>query len=81
VSWVLDADIRGFFYNLSHEWTMKFIEHRVGRSKDTSPDPEMAEGGGIGRRPVVGDETGYTAGSGFTADRRRVSTLPLRSKG
>src|ERR1035438_10341395 len=25
----LDADIRGFFDNLSHEWTMKFIEHRV----------------------------------------------------
>src|SRR6266496_3960063 len=28
VNWVLDADIRGFFDNLSHEWTMKFIEHR-----------------------------------------------------
>jgi hypothetical protein len=24
-NWVLDADIRGFFDNLSHEWTMKFI--------------------------------------------------------
>jgi len=29
VNWVLDADIRGFFDNLSHEWTTKFIEHRV----------------------------------------------------
>src|SRR5499427_4213120 len=29
VSWVLDADIRGFFDNLSHEWAMKFVEHRV----------------------------------------------------
>ena len=29
VNWVLDADIRGFFDNLSHEWMMKFIEHRV----------------------------------------------------
>src|SRR6516162_10136446 len=29
VNWVLDADIRGFFDNLSHEWTLKFIEHRV----------------------------------------------------
>ena len=29
VNWVLDADIRGFFDNLSHEWAMKFIEHRV----------------------------------------------------
>jgi RNA-directed DNA polymerase len=29
VNWVLDADIRGFFDHMSHEWTMKFIEHRV----------------------------------------------------
>ena len=29
VNWVLDADIRGFFDNMSHEWTMKFIEHRA----------------------------------------------------
>jgi RNA-directed DNA polymerase len=29
VNWVLDADIRGFFDNLSHEWTIKFIKHRV----------------------------------------------------
>jgi hypothetical protein len=29
VNWVLDADIRGFFDNLSRAWTMKFIEHRV----------------------------------------------------
>src|ERR1700681_4085010 len=30
VNWILDADIRGFFDNMSHEWTMKFMEHRVG---------------------------------------------------
>jgi RNA-directed DNA polymerase len=29
VNWVLDADIRVFFDNMSHEWMMKFIEHRV----------------------------------------------------
>src|SRR3954463_595189 len=29
VNWVLDADIRGFFDNMNHEWTLKFIEHRV----------------------------------------------------
>ena len=30
VNWVLDMDIRGFFDNMSHEWTMKFVEHRIG---------------------------------------------------
>ncbi|HYU47035.1 MAG TPA: group II intron reverse transcriptase/maturase [Terriglobales bacterium] len=29
VNWILDADVRGFFDNLSHEWMVKFIEHRV----------------------------------------------------
>jgi RNA-directed DNA polymerase len=29
VSWVLDADIRSFFDRMSHEWTMKFVQHRV----------------------------------------------------
>ena len=29
VNWILDADIRGFFDNMSHEWTMKFVQHRV----------------------------------------------------
>jgi group II intron reverse transcriptase/maturase len=29
ISWVLDADIRGFFDAISHEWMVKFIEHRI----------------------------------------------------
>lgn len=29
VNWVLDADIRGFFDTLKHEWLVKFVEHRV----------------------------------------------------
>ena len=29
VNWVLDADIRGFFDTLIHEWLIKFVEHRV----------------------------------------------------
>jgi group II intron reverse transcriptase/maturase len=30
VNHVLDADIRGFFDAISNEWTVKFVEHRVG---------------------------------------------------
>lgn len=29
VGWVLDADIRSFFDQMSHEWTMKFVQRRV----------------------------------------------------
>lgn len=30
VSWVLDADIRGFFDAINHEWLIRFVEHRIG---------------------------------------------------
>jgi RNA-directed DNA polymerase len=29
VNWVLDADIRGFFDNIDHEWLLRFLEHRI----------------------------------------------------
>jgi len=29
VNWVLDADLRDFFGSISHEWLVKFIEHRI----------------------------------------------------
>ena len=33
VSWVLDADIRGFFDSIDHGWMMKFIAHRIADSR------------------------------------------------
>lgn len=29
VNWVYDADIRGFFDAIDHEWLIKFVEHRI----------------------------------------------------
>jgi group II intron reverse transcriptase/maturase len=30
ISWVLEADLKNFFGSLSHEWMLRFVEHRVG---------------------------------------------------
>jgi len=30
VSWIVDADIQSFFDTISHEWLMRFLEHRIG---------------------------------------------------
>ena len=30
INWVLDADIRGFYDAIDHEWLVKFVEHRIG---------------------------------------------------
>ena len=29
VNWVLEFDVRGFFDNVSHEWMIRFVEHRI----------------------------------------------------
>ena len=29
VNWILDADIAGFFDAVSHDWLIRFVEHRV----------------------------------------------------
>lgn len=29
VSYIVDADIRGFFEHVDHEWMMKFVAHRI----------------------------------------------------
>ncbi len=33
VNWVLDADIRGFFDAINHEWLVMFFEHRIADKK------------------------------------------------
>jgi group II intron reverse transcriptase/maturase len=30
VNYIVDADIKGFFDNVNHEWLMKFLEHDIG---------------------------------------------------
>ena len=63
VNWVLDADMRGFFDNLSHEWTMKFIEHRVADRRILRLIQKWLKAGVSEDGQWVGDETGYAAGS------------------
>lgn len=30
IGWLLDADIRSYFDTISHQWLIKFVEHRIG---------------------------------------------------
>jgi group II intron reverse transcriptase/maturase len=29
ISWILDADVRSYFDRISHDWMMRFLEHRI----------------------------------------------------
>lgn len=33
VNWILDADVASFFDSVSHEWLVRFVEHRVGDNR------------------------------------------------
>jgi RNA-directed DNA polymerase len=33
VNWILDADIQSFFDRVSHEWLVRFLEHRIGDTR------------------------------------------------
>ena len=30
VSWIIDADVAGFFDTVDHDWLVRFVEHRIG---------------------------------------------------
>ena len=50
VNWIIDADIRGFFDNISHAWLMKFLEKRDRRSAGSAVSCSILEGRRDGRR-------------------------------
>src|SRR3546814_7418857 len=41
VNWVLDADIRGFFDQMSQQWIVRFVEHRVSDPRSEEHTSEL----------------------------------------
>jgi len=62
VNWVLDADIRAFFDTLSHEWVVKFIEHRIGDKRVVSLIQQWLKAGVLDNRIRVQSEEGTRQG-------------------
>jgi len=82
VNWILDADIKGFFDNISHEWMMRFVEHRIGDQRGAAANPQVAEGRRGGARcNAVGGERHPTRGGHIAAAGEHLSSLRLRSLG
>ncbi len=81
VNWVLDADIRGFFDHIDHEWMMKFVQHRVADPRILRLIQKWLKAG-VWRRAVVGDGGGYAArGGDLAAAGQYLSALRLRPLG
>ncbi len=49
INWVLDADIRGYFDSISHEWLVRMIEYRVGDRRITALIQKWLRAGVHGR--------------------------------
>jgi hypothetical protein len=82
VNWILDADIKGFFDHVSHEWLMKFLRHRVADIRMLRMIQKWLTAGvsehGEWSETNVGTPQG---GGGFAIARKRVPALRIRSVG
>ena len=45
VSYIAEADIKGFFNYVNHEWMLKFVQHRIGDPRIIRLINRMLKGG------------------------------------
>ncbi len=66
VNWVLDADIRGFFDAIVHEWLVTFIEHRVADRRVVRLIQKWLNAGVLVDGKRTRSETGTPQGGGIS---------------
>jgi group II intron reverse transcriptase/maturase len=68
VNWVIDADIKGFFDNIDHNWMIKFLAHRISDKRILSLVEKMLKAG-------VSDEGSWSASEMGSAQGSVLSPL------
>lgn len=63
VSYIAEADIKGFFNNVNHEWMLKFVQHRIGDPRIIRLINRMLKGGIMEDGLVRASEEGTPQGS------------------
>jgi RNA-directed DNA polymerase len=63
VSWIIDADIQGFFDAVSQEWLVRFLEHRIGDRRIIRLIQKWLRVGVLEDGSVTVSETGTGQGS------------------
>lgn len=66
VSWVLDADIRGYFDAISREWLEKFIEHRIADKRVLRHIKKWLNAGVLEEGSVTHNEEGVPQGGSIS---------------
>ena len=68
VNWIVDADIAGFFDAVSHEWLMRFVEHRIGDRRINRLIRKWLKAGVMEEGELVSAETGTPQGAPLLAN-------------
>src|SRR5256886_7171623 len=63
VSWIIDADIKSFFDTVSHDWLMRFVEHRIGDKRIIRLIQKWLKAGVLEDGTLTVSETGTGQGS------------------
>ena len=63
VNWILDADIRSFFDSVSHDWLVRFVEHRIGDPRVIGLLRKWLEAGVMEAGVLAPSETGTPQGA------------------
>ena len=66
VGWVLDADIRGYFDAICHEWLMKFVEHRIADKRVLRHIKKWLNAGVLEEGAVSYDDEGVPQGGSIS---------------
>jgi group II intron reverse transcriptase/maturase len=66
VGWVLDADIRGYFDAIDHQWLMKFIEHRIADKRVLRHVKKWLNAGVLEKGAVARSEEGVPQGGSIS---------------
>ena len=63
VNWILDADVAGFFDAVSHDWLLRFAEHRIGDRRVIRLIRKWLKAGVMEVGQVMATETGTPQGA------------------
>jgi RNA-directed DNA polymerase len=63
VNWILDADYRSFFDTVSHDWLLRFLEHRIGDERILRLIRKWLKAGILEEGIVTESETGTPQGA------------------
>ena len=63
MNWIVDADIAGFFDAVSHEWLMRFVEHRIGDRRINRLIRKWLKAGVMEEGELVPSEAGTPQGA------------------